>query len=196
MDTLTKDVLYIILKKLNINDWVSCKKVCTHWNTSINKDTYFLQNILSSAKMLSNDFWSTTVKTQYVIHHKYSEYLLPIYMKIEPQLFKNDSIMSLALTYNKFNLVDMILLFKNSNNFGSWNAYMVDSATTNNIDLAKYCKAKGAKNFGECFYTAKKYDNEEIADYFISEMNLDKENITMLWNNKQYNKIYDLFDSK
>lgn len=197
MQHLSKDILYIILNQgLTIADLVTCKKVCKHWYISIHNNKEFYQNILHSAQVLRNEKFSDFKKIGFIINHKYSEYLLPYYTQVEPNYDYKHAI-DLALTNNKFNLVDMILLNKDPTTYTSWNEYMVIAAMSEDIALAEYCVNKGANNFAECFYTAKNYKNDKLANFFImikSGLENDKQLINKWFLEKQHKKIYEFFD--
>ena len=197
MQDINQDVLYTIFNKdLSINDLVTCKKVCKDWYSTINND-YKFDNILNACKYLSDDNISDFKKIGFIVNHKYGVYLLPFYTQIEPNYDFKHAVF-LALTLDKFSLVETILSLKKheetiNNTF--WNDFMVIAATSEDIDLAKFCISKGADNLAECYFAAKNYKNEDIANFFIMAKSY-KANIDLINNlfvHKQHKQIYEFF---
>jgi hypothetical protein len=132
------------------------------------------------------------------IIHSNSEYLVS-YIEMNPHN-NFDNLLVEAVTYNKFNLADIILELTNTTPLNTlWSDFMVSSATNNNLDLTKYCINQGATNFAECFYCAKNYESANVANYLIYQMNKDEQDINKvnkLFINKQHKQIYEFFGSK
>ena len=109
-------------------------------------------------------------------------------------------IIELALLHRELDLVKLVLDFYGQNKKEFWNELLVNAAVTGEQELANYCILQGADNFSECFYCAKKYNNDNISNYIIDVvLQRNKENISnvpdinKLYENKQYNLVYDFF---
>ena len=89
----------------------------------------------------------------------------------------------------------MTLDYHDQNTKEFWNDLLVNAAVINDLTLAKYCLNQGATNLAECFYCAKNYKNDELANYFVGAVNRNKENIDInsLYDNKQHALIYEYF---
>lgn len=126
---------------------------------------------------------------------------VPIYdfMKETPNHDYN-ALLEYALLYTNLDAAKIILRYHNKNTVEFWNNLMVNAAITDNIDTIKYCLKEGANNLAECFYAAKNYKNDHIANYFI-ELNINKfmdynkETVNSFYEKNQHNLIYYFFEN-
>lgn len=178
MQTMSKDTMYIILNNLSIPDLATCKKICSSWYFAIKNSIYY-NTLLEQAKDLTTNQLSDCTNLTNII--LYNENLLEYYIELKPDYVYQYAI-SMALEYNKFHLVDLML----KNKYVDWNDHLFVAICKGNKEMAEYCIGKGANNLAECCFAAQLYQHEDLINCLVNENTKDA------FLNKEYNTFYKL----
>ena len=178
---MSKDTIYVILNNLSIPDLATCKQLCRSWYLAI-KNSIYHDTLLEQAKALTtNQLPDCTNLTNIIL---YNENLLEYYIELKPD-YEYQYAISMALEYNKFHLVDLMLNLGADHKYIDWNDHLFVATCKGNKEMAEYCINKGANNLAECCFAAQLYQHDDLISCFVNE------NATKAFLNKEYNKFYE-----
>ncbi|ARF10076.1 F-box domain protein [Indivirus ILV1] len=161
MNSLPNEVLYKILKHLSISDLLNCQKVCYRLNSLISNDQYFSMLFYKVKNM---------IETQSLSYDILTSKILLIYCLKNFKKFDYQYAISLLLSHNYFNLIDIILNYIPNKCLIDWNDYLFISTCQGNKQAIEYCIMNGANNFTEGCYASKLYQYPKLLKFFSDKL--------------------------